>query len=327
MRRKQNDLAIFTIGHSTRPIDDFLELLRAHGVQQLIDIRTIPKSRHNPQFNAGALASALRAPKIHYVHMKDLGGLRHARKDSVNLGWRNASFRGFADYMQTPEFAAALDLAIELAREHPSALMCAEAVPWRCHRSLVADALVARGIRVRHITSASAPKEHSLTPFARVKGLQITYPAELAGETSEGGSPAMAKGNRSEKASGTIRIQRVYEDSGKANGARFLVERLWPRGVKKTALHVDAWLKDVAPSPALRKWYQHRVERWPEFQKRYLAELRANPDGWKPILDAARRGNVTLLYAARDTEHNSALLLQRFLSAKLKRKPKLTWNT
>ena len=116
-----------------------------------------------------------------------------------------------------------------------------------------------------------------------------------------------------------ICLKRAYEPADPQDGQRFLVERLWPRGVKKTALHLDAWLKDVAPSPDLRKWYEHRVERWPEFQKRYLAELRANPDGWKPILEAARRGKVTLLYAARDTEHNSALLLQKFLTARLRK--------
>lgn len=322
MRRARKLLSIFTIGHSNRPIAEFIELLQTHGVKQLIDIRTIPKSRHNPQFNSEALASALPSEGIRYFRLKDLGGLRHARKDSVNLGWRNASFRGFADYMQTPEFAAGLDRAIELAQERPSALMCAEAVPWRCHRSLVADALLVRGARVLDITSKAEPKPHSLTPFARVRGMEITYPAEpalftpadVAAKPSNGGSTLMSK------TGSPIRIQRVYDTSEPANGPRFLVERLWPRGIKKAALHLDAWVKDVAPSPDLRKWYEHRVERWPEFQKRYLAELRANPDGWKPILDAARRGPVTLLYAARDTQHNSALLLQRFLSAKLKNK-------
>ncbi|HVB87926.1 MAG TPA: DUF488 domain-containing protein [Candidatus Dormibacteraeota bacterium] len=178
MRENQHDLRLFTIGHSTRPIAEFIHILQSHGVQQLIDIRTIPKSRHNPQFNSDTLAAALHEANIRYVHMKDLGGLRHARKDSVNLGWRNASFRGFADYMQTPEFADALDRTIELAESRPSALMCAEAVPWRCHRSLVADALLVRGIRVEHITSASAAKPHSLTSFARVRGADITYPED-----------------------------------------------------------------------------------------------------------------------------------------------------
>jgi uncharacterized protein (DUF488 family) len=178
MQRTENNLSLLTIGHSTRPIAEFIELLQANGVKQVIDIRTIPKSRHNPQFNADALAAALRGAEIRYVHLKELGGLRHARKDSTNLGWRNASFRGFADYMQTPDFEAALDRAIELAKSCPTALMCAEAVPWRCHRSLVADALLVRGVRVLHVTSASEPKPHALTLFARVRGTQVTYPGE-----------------------------------------------------------------------------------------------------------------------------------------------------
>ncbi len=175
---KGEPVVIFTVGHSTRPLDEFIELLRSNGVEQLIDIRTIPKSRHNPQFNGETLAAALRAAGIRYVHMKELGGLRRARADSVNLGWRNTSFRGFADYMQTAEFAAGLERAIRLAETKTSALMCAEAVPWRCHRSLVADALLVRGIRVEDIISASPPKPHELTPFARVRGLEITYPSD-----------------------------------------------------------------------------------------------------------------------------------------------------
>jgi len=177
-RRSRAPLTIFTIGHSTRPIDEFIELLGTNGVTQLIDIRTIPKSRQNPQFNTDSLAASLRAARIRYLHLKALGGLRHAKADSVNLGWRNASFRGFADYMQTDEFAAALDRVIELAKERPTALMCAEAVPWRCHRSLVADALTVRKIRVLEIVSSAEPKEHALTPFAHVRGTQILYPAD-----------------------------------------------------------------------------------------------------------------------------------------------------
>ena len=177
-RRAGNPLTVFTIGHSTRHTDQFIELLQENGIKQLIDIRTIPKSRHNPQFKSDALAASLRAAEIGYVHLKELGGLRHAKKDSVNLGWRNASFRGFADYMQTPEFAQALDRAISLAEVKPSALMCAEAVPWRCHRSLVADALIVRGIRALEIVSAAEPKEHKLTPFAHVRGTRITYPSD-----------------------------------------------------------------------------------------------------------------------------------------------------
>lgn len=181
-QRKSPPRRIFTIGHSTRPVEEFVGLLRANGIQRLIDIRTIPKSRHNPQFNGDALARALNLAKIDYVHLKELGGLRHAHRDSTNTGWRNASFRGFADYMQTNEFERALERAIELAREKTSALMCAEAVPWRCHRSLVSDALLVRGMRVLEIVSKSAPKEHKLTPFASASGTTITYPAEASGE-------------------------------------------------------------------------------------------------------------------------------------------------
>ena len=177
-RDKNKKFEIFTVGHSTKPIQEFIETLMSHGVKRVIDVRSIPRSRHNPQFNNDSLADSLRAAGIGYLHMKELGGLRHARRDSVNLGWRNASFRGYADYMQTPEFAEALDRAILLARKIPSALMCAEAVPWRCHRSLVADALLIRGIRVLEIISDAEPKEHKLTPFACVKGTNLTYPSD-----------------------------------------------------------------------------------------------------------------------------------------------------
>ncbi|MGO9591621.1 MAG: DUF488 family protein [Candidatus Acidiferrales bacterium] len=178
-RNKENPLTVFTIGHSTRPIDEFIDLLRTHAIRQLLDIRTIPKSRRNPQFNTDSLAASLAAAEIKYIHMKDLGGLRHPKRDSINLAWRNASFRGFADYMQTPEFAAALGQAIQLAEKtSPTVLMCAEAVPWRCHRSLVADAFVVHGIRVLEVVSPAQPKEHTLTPFAHVRGTRITYPAD-----------------------------------------------------------------------------------------------------------------------------------------------------
>jgi len=178
--RSPAGLTIFTIGHSTRPIDHFIQLLEANAVRQVIDIRTIPRSRHNPQFDSTALAASVRAAHIRYVQLKELGGLRHARPDSINLGWRNASFRGFADYMQTPAFEGALSRAIQWAKERPTALMCAEAVPWRCHRSLVADALTVRGIRVLEIVSDRPPAEHKLTAFARVHGTSITYPADQA---------------------------------------------------------------------------------------------------------------------------------------------------
>lgn len=170
--------SVFTIGHSTRPIDEFVELLRAHSVQRLIDVRTVPGSRRNPQFGSGALKASLEAAGIEYVHMKSLGGLRKPRRDSINAGWKNASFRGYADYMQTEDFESALKDLITLAGEKRSAIMCAEAVPWRCHRSLVADALIARGIPVEHIMSETRRDPHRMTAFAKRTGLHVTYPAE-----------------------------------------------------------------------------------------------------------------------------------------------------
>jgi uncharacterized protein (DUF488 family) len=171
-------LTIFTIGHSTRPIDEFIRLLEAHGVQRVVDVRTMPRSRHNPQFNRDQLSEALHRRKIHYRHMPGLGGLRRARRDSPNAGWRNASFRGYADYMQTAEFEASLDECIALATQERVVLMCAEAVPWRCHRSLIADALLARGITASEIASGVRARPHSLTPFARVEGTRVSYPAD-----------------------------------------------------------------------------------------------------------------------------------------------------
>jgi uncharacterized protein (DUF488 family) len=170
---------IFTIGHSTRTLDQLLALLKAHGIERLADVRTIPRSRRNPQFNADALPGPLAAAGVLYVPMPELGGLRHPRKDSPNTAWRNESFRGYADYMLTPQFEAALARLTELARTARVAIMCAEAVPWRCHRSLIADALTARGIPVEHIGSERAANPHRLTPFAKVEGKQVTYPGLL----------------------------------------------------------------------------------------------------------------------------------------------------
>jgi uncharacterized protein (DUF488 family) len=167
---------IRTIGHSTRPVDALIEMLKAHGVQRLIDVRTIPKSRYNPQYNREALERALRDAGIAYEHMKALGGLRHPRKDSLNMGWRNESFRGYADYMQTPEFESALAALVGAAAQEAVAILCAEAVPWRCHRSLIADALTARGYPVEHILSATKSDPHTMTSFAWVEGESVTYP-------------------------------------------------------------------------------------------------------------------------------------------------------
>ena len=164
-RRKKTRATIFTIGHSTRPLADFIAMLRAHGVERVVDVRSIPRSRHNPQFNRETLARRLRAAGIGYVHLKKLGGLRHAKADSANLGWHNASFRGFADYMQTDKFLEGLARLEKLAAMKPTAIMCAEAVPWRCHRSLIADALVVRDFPVEDIMSVGRTQEHELTPL------------------------------------------------------------------------------------------------------------------------------------------------------------------
>ena len=166
---------VFTIGHSTRSIVAFIRLLRAHQIQRVLDVRRIARSLHNPQFSRENLSAALHAARIHYRHLPGLGGLRRPRRDSPNTGWKNASFRGYADHMQTPEFERSLARCIGLARRERAVLMCAEGVPWRCHRALIADALIARGISVREITSRVSARDHVLTPWAQVKGTRVTY--------------------------------------------------------------------------------------------------------------------------------------------------------
>lgn len=167
---------IYTIGHSTRPIEESISLLKKNGVTRLIDTRTVPRSRHNPQYEQTALETSLPDAGIEYRYMKDLGGLRPKVKDSINMGWHNESFRNYADYMQTDAFAAGIKELIAVAEQSPTAIMCAEAVPWRCHRSLVGDALVARDIEVLDIMSETSTKPHTLTSFAIVDGTKVTYP-------------------------------------------------------------------------------------------------------------------------------------------------------
>jgi uncharacterized protein (DUF488 family) len=171
---------VYTIGHSTRPIDDFLALLAGQAVATLVDIRTMPRSRRHPQFDGAQLAESLRAAAIAYVHEPRLGGLRRPRKDSVNLGWRNESFRGYADYMEGDEFKRGLEALLAIARTSRTAIMCAEAVPWRCHRSLVADALTAAHSRVFHIVGAGAPSLHRVTPFLAIEDGVLRYPPSAA---------------------------------------------------------------------------------------------------------------------------------------------------
>lgn len=187
---------LYTIGHSTRTVDELVDLLRASGVSIVADIRTIPRSRHNPQFNRDSLRTALRRRQLRYVHLPALGGLRRTRKDSPNTGWRNASFRGYADYMLTDDFERGLAELEALTEEGTVAVMCAEALPWRCHRSLVADAVTVRGADVEDITGPGAPRPHQLTPFAHVEGTRITYPGEAL----------RPKSSRSRAAAGTAGI-------------------------------------------------------------------------------------------------------------------------
>jgi uncharacterized protein (DUF488 family) len=175
-------LAIYTIGHSNRPLGMFVDLLRHSAIEHIVDVRTIPRSRHNPQYSIDTLPDSLRSEEIAYTHVPGLGGLRRPLPDSSNRGWRNESFRGYADYMQTAAFEINLAGVISLATMQRCALMCAEAVPWRCHRSLIADALLVRGIGVEDIVGPKERKAHMLTAFAQVDGTRISYPASSEDE-------------------------------------------------------------------------------------------------------------------------------------------------
>lgn len=170
---------VWTIGHSTRTLDELVALLREHQITRLVDIRSVPGSRHNPQYGQGALAESMPKHDIEYEHAKGLGGLRHTTKDSPNTGWRNASFRGYADYMQTADFASAIDQLIAEAEQQRTVIMCAEAVPWRCHRSMVADALIVRGVHVVDIMGPGKTSDEKLTSFAHAEGTTVTYPPEV----------------------------------------------------------------------------------------------------------------------------------------------------
>lgn len=168
--------ALFTIGHSNRPLNEFLDLLRQADVKQLVDVRSVPRSLHNPQFNGEALARSLPTAAIAYRHAPGLGGFRRPRPDSLNAGWEHPSFRGYADHMASAEFGAALEQLQREGLERPTCVMCAEAPWWRCHRRLISDALVARGWRVSHLGLGATPTEHELTPFAVVNDAGIIYP-------------------------------------------------------------------------------------------------------------------------------------------------------
>lgn len=173
---RESQFAVFTVGHSTRSLDEFTLLLKAYNIGMIVDVRTVPHSRHNPQFNKETLSDSLKVAAIKYIHMPEMGGLRRPSPNSVNLAWENKSFRGYADYMQTKEFAENLLKLVTLIQQNCLAIMCAEAIPWRCHRNLLSDALVARNINVQHILTETSSTPHELTSFAHVEGTKITYP-------------------------------------------------------------------------------------------------------------------------------------------------------
>jgi len=180
---------VYSIGHSTHPIEEFVRMLQLNDVSVLVDVRTVPGSRHNPQFGEQEMSHSLPEHGIKYLRLAELGGLRHtpAAQESVNGAWRNKSFRSYADYMQTTVFAAGVSTLLDLADDDTVAIMCAEAVPWRCHRSLIADALLARGIPVNDIMSLTSTKPHALTRFAKVEGERVWYPPE--GDGGDEGDP------------------------------------------------------------------------------------------------------------------------------------------
>ena len=185
MTLNDNTLQLYTIGHATRDLDSFISILKSLDIEMVVDIRTIPRSRHNPQYNKETLPQELDKEGIEYLHMAGLGGLRKADPHSINLGWHNASFRNYADYMQSDEFKESLRKLMELIAKKRIVIMCAETLPWRCHRSLIADALLIRGIKAFDIFKEGVIKEHKLTSFAVVNGEEITYPTDGKPQESE----------------------------------------------------------------------------------------------------------------------------------------------
>ena len=270
---KSKPPGILTIGHSTRPIEEFIELLRRHGVERLIDIRTIPRSRHNPQFNGDALAHSLRDAHIEYAHLKELGGLRHARPDSANLGWRNASFRGYADYMQTQEFEQAVRRLLQACGEKQCAVMCAEAVPWRCHRSLLADALVARGIAVEHILGASRRDPHHLTPFAKIENGKVTYPKAEGPKVERKSRRRAAATGQAEPPAGQIELR--FDQSNTNKGQAMTPKKRKPKFTAAKEAKRRARLAAGTP-PAARVIPDKR--RKPPKHKPKLENLAENPE-------------------------------------------------
>jgi len=175
MNPMDTELSIWTIGHSTRAIDEFVAALRSFHIGTLVDVRTYPGSRRYPQFNQPNLAASLAGVEIEYRHAPELGGRRRAKPDSMNMAWQNEMFRGYADHMETEEFREGLERLLGLARESRTAIMCAEAVWWKCHRSLIADYLKARGVTVLHILGEGKAEEHPFTSAARIVKGELSY--------------------------------------------------------------------------------------------------------------------------------------------------------
>jgi uncharacterized protein (DUF488 family) len=169
-------MLIYSIGHSTRSIEDFVSVLRHYGIKIVADVRTVPKSRHNPQFEGSNLEKSLEENGMSYIHIRELGGLRNPKKDSNNMEWKNTSFRGYADHMETAEFQKGLEMLKEIASGHSTVILCAEAVPWRCHRSLIADALTVQGWDAVHIMTEKHSSRHTLTEFLKVADGKLSYP-------------------------------------------------------------------------------------------------------------------------------------------------------
>ena len=288
-----------------------MRMLTAAGVRAVADVRTIAKSRHNPQFCEAALALSLERGGISYRRLAALGGLRHAHAESVNDGWRNPSFRGYADYMQTPQFSAGIGELMIMGSRRRVAVMCAEAVPWRCHRSLIGDALIVRGVAVQDIISVTSVKPRTLTSFARIEGTTITYPGGDACLDAARGAdnepfPVPAR---------NVRVHRIYDPPKQADGLRVLVDRLWPRGVSRQRAALGQWCKAVAPSPELRKWHSDDPLRFEEFRIRYLGELQ-QPEQARALdqlRDLALHGTLTLLTAQKHTDLSKAAVLAELL--------------
>ncbi len=330
---------IFTIGHSNRTSKKFLEILKSFQINLLVDVRHYPGSKYCPQFGKKRLETSLARAGIQYLHLVGLGGRRPPVKEmKKNMAWRNPQFRGYADYMQTKEFKENLKELVSLSKENVVAIMCAEAVPWRCHRSMIGDALLVRGFDVEDIFDVSKDRPHRLTSFAKVHRNQITYPVKNGSAPQLKSTQARTirsnlktsraiEDEEDNQGQHRIKIKRVYEKPAEEDGYRIFVDRLWPRGKKKKEVPFDEWPKQISPSPGLcrssrkiRKQFGYNPKRWKEFRSEYLRELR-KPEAKQKlelIFNIAKRRNLTLLYSTNDEEHNNAAVLRQLIMRKVR---------